>query len=100
VQYTDLNAAPPSGNTNFGGKGKLSTGFFAALVLADPYAKDFFVAVKVDAGYDIGCLCHDLMVVSNLVVDGVHKDKRINAVKRPRLLFRTIFRNQLKTRQA
>ena len=56
---------------------------FATLMLPNPDTQNVFSAVHGNAQNHISCLGHIAVVLFNLVVDGVHEDKRVHGLQRP-----------------
>ena len=55
---------------------------FTALIFANPYTENVFLTVKIDAKNYIGCLRDILMILLDLVMNCIHKNKRIYCFKR------------------
>ena len=52
-----------------------------AFVFTDPHSQNVFSPVKVDANGNIDCFLDDLPFASNMKVDGIQKDYRIDGLQ-------------------
>ena len=60
---------------------------FGALIFTDPHTQNVLLAVQIDTNGNVDSFLDDLAFTAHMVVDGIQKYHRIDALQRPLLPF-------------